>query len=105
VREYKVARVQDLREKRGFLVRVAGEEISIFKIDGEILAIGNVCPHQHFSKLHDGEIKGFTVTCPMHGWTYDLHSGVSTNGSGRVKTYAVEVRQDEVFLLRDGDAD
>ncbi|HTY12099.1 MAG TPA: Rieske 2Fe-2S domain-containing protein [Bacteroidota bacterium] len=105
MRHYKVARVADLKENRGFLVRVAGEEISLFKIDGEILAIGNVCPHQHFSKLHDGEIKGCTVTCPMHGWTYDLRSGVSTNGSGRVKTYSIEVRQDEVFLLRDGDAD
>ena len=62
--------MQDLRDNKGFLAKAGGEEISVFKIDGEFLAIGNVCPHQHFSKLHDGEVKGFTVTCPMHGWTY-----------------------------------
>jgi nitrite reductase/ring-hydroxylating ferredoxin subunit len=50
-------------------------------------------------------VKGFTVTCPMHGWTYDLRTGVSTNASGKVKTYKVEIRRDEVFILSHGDAD
>ncbi len=103
--EYKVARVQDLRDNRGFFAKAGGEEISVFKIGGELFAIGNVCPHQHFSQLHDGEVKGFTVTCPMHGWTYDLRTGVSTNASGKVKTYKVEIRRDEVFILSHGDAD
>jgi nitrite reductase/ring-hydroxylating ferredoxin subunit len=103
--EYKVARVQDLRDNRGFFAKAGGEEISVFKIGGEFFAIGNVCPHQHFSQLHDGEVKGFTVTCPMHGWMYDLRTGVSTNAGGKVKTYEVEIRRDEVFILSHGDAD
>lgn len=97
--------MQDVREKKGFLAKVNGEEISVFNIEGEFFAIGNVCPHQHFSKLHDGEIIGFTVTCPMHGWTYDLRTGISTNAGGKVKTYKVEIRRDEVFILSHGDAD
>jgi nitrite reductase/ring-hydroxylating ferredoxin subunit len=105
LQEYKVARIEELRDNRGFLTKVRGEEIAVFKIGREIFAIGNVCPHQHFSKLHDGEVKEFTVTCPMHGWTYDLRTGVSTNGSGKVKTYEVEVRRDEVFIRSHGDAD
>jgi 3-phenylpropionate/trans-cinnamate dioxygenase ferredoxin component len=105
LQEYRIARIEEIREKRGFLARVRGEEISVFKIGGEFFAIGNVCPHQHFSKLHDGEVKDFTVTCPMHGWTYDLRTGVSTNGSGKVKTYDVEIRRDEVFIRSHGDAD
>ena len=105
LQEYRIARIEEIREKKGFLARVRGEEISVFKIDGEFFAIGNICPHQHFSKLHDGEVKDFTVTCPMHGWTYDLRTGVSTNASGKVKTYEVEIRRDEVFILSHGDAD
>jgi nitrite reductase/ring-hydroxylating ferredoxin subunit len=105
MQEYKVARVQDLRDNKGFFAKAGGEEISVFKIGEEFFAIGNVCPHQHFSQLHDGEVKGFTVTCPMHGWTYDLRTGVSTNASGKVKTYKVEIRRDEVFILSHGDAD
>jgi 3-phenylpropionate/trans-cinnamate dioxygenase ferredoxin component len=105
LQEFRIARIEEIREKRGFLARVRGEEISVFKIGGEFFAIGNVCPHQHFSKLHDGEVKDFTVTCPMHGWTYDLRTGVSTNGSGKVKTYEVEIRRDEVFIRSHGNAD
>jgi nitrite reductase/ring-hydroxylating ferredoxin subunit len=105
LQEYKVARIQDLKDNKGFLAKVGGEEISVFKIEGEFLAIGNVCPHQHLSKLHDGEVKGFTVTCPMHGWTYNLRTGISTNASGKVKTYEVEIRRDEVFIRSHGDAD
>ena len=105
LQEYRIARIEEIREKKGFLARVRGEEISVFKIGGELFAIGNVCPHQHFSKLHDGEVKDFTVTCPRHGWTYDLRTGISMNGSGKVKTYEVEIRRDEVFIRSHGDAD
>ena len=105
LQKYRIARIEEIREKKGFLARVRGEEISVFKIDGKFFAIGNVCPHQHFSKLHEGEVKDFTVTCPMHGWIYDLRTGVSTNGSGKVKTYEVEIRRDEVFILNHGDVD
>jgi nitrite reductase/ring-hydroxylating ferredoxin subunit len=103
--EYKVGRVQELRHNKGFLTKVRGEEISVFKIEGEVFAIGNVCPHQHFSRLHEGEVKGFTVTCPMHGWTYDVRTGISTNASGKVKIFDVEIRRDEIFILSHGDAD
>jgi nitrite reductase/ring-hydroxylating ferredoxin subunit len=105
LQEFKVARVQDLRSNKGFLAKVKGEEISVFQIEGEVFALGNVCPHQHFSKLHDGQVKGFTVTCPMHGWTYDVRTGISTNAGGKVKTYEVELRRDEVFIRSHGDAD
>ncbi len=105
MQEHRVGRVQELKDNKGFLIRVHGEEISVFKVAGEIFAIGNVCPHQHFSRLHDGEVIGYTVTCPMHGWRYDLRTGVSTNASGRVKTYDVEIRRDEVFILSHGDTD
>jgi len=94
----KVTRVDALHEQRGTLVQVDGEDIALFKRDGVIYALNNVCSHQHFSKLHDGEIREMTVTCPMHGWTYDLRSGKAINGSGRVRTYHVRVKDGDVFL-------
>lgn len=96
--------LNDVREGRGSLSRVGGEEIALFKIRGECFAIGNVCPHQHFSMLHDGEVKDFTVTCPMHGWTYDLRTGQSTNASGKVKSFEVVIQGDELFIRKDADA-
>ncbi len=111
--ERKVARLRDLKERKGKLVCIDGEEIALFNIEGKIFAVGNVCPHQHFSKLHEGALDGKTLTCPMHGWSYDLESGKSINADGKLKTFAVEIRGDDVFLSRqedggqvnDGDAD
>jgi NAD(P)H-dependent nitrite reductase small subunit len=98
LKEYKVAETKDLKENKGFLVKVDGEEISLFKIGGDIFAIGNVCPHQHFSMLHEGEVAGFNLTCPMHGWTYDLRTGKSVNASGCVKTFPVQIKDGFVTI-------
>lgn len=94
----KVARVKEIHEQRGKLVVVNGEDVALFKRDGTIFALHNVCSHQHFSKLHDGEIQGLTIRCPMHGWTYDMVTGKAINGSGRVRTYNVKIEGEDVCL-------
>src|ERR1051326_686726 len=86
-----VARVDEIHEQRGTLVCVEGEEIAIFKREGQYFAMSNVCAHQHFSKLHQGQIEGFSVTCPMHGWTFDVRTGRAVSGEGRVACYDVKV--------------
>ena len=105
MQEFRVAKLKDLKKEGGFLARVAGEEIALFTVEGEVFAIANVCTHQHFSKLHEGELSGYVVTCPMHGWSYDIRTGISTNASGKVKSYEVAVRGEEVFVRKNGDAD
>ena len=94
----KVAALSDLREQRGKLVVVDGEDVALFKREGTVFAIQNVCAHQHFSRLHEGEINGLSVTCPMHGWTYDLVTGKAVNGDGRVRRYNVRVQGGDVYL-------
>jgi NAD(P)H-dependent nitrite reductase small subunit len=93
-----VAKVSEIAEKRGKLIRVGVDEISLFKVDGKVYAINNVCAHQHFSMLHQGEVNGGTVSCPMHGWTYSLETGAATTGNGCVKTYPVRVVGENVFI-------
>jgi len=63
-----------------------------------VYALNNVCAHQHFSVLHQGEICAKQVSCPMHGWTYSLDSGIATTGNGRVKTYPVKIQGSDVFV-------
>lgn len=96
--EYKIAKVKELRENKGLLTKVDGEEISVFKIDGNVFAIGNVCPHQHFSMLHEGEVSGFNLTCPMHGWMYDLRTGKSTDGNGCLRTFPIKIKDGFVTI-------
>ena len=94
----KVTTLSQLHEKRGTLVCVNGEDIAIFRINGNLYAINNVCAHQHFSMLHDGRVEEFSVTCPMHGWTYDMRTGKSITGEGRVAVYNVKIDGDDVLI-------
>lgn len=103
--QIKVAQFQKLKEGKGSRVCVNNEEIALFKVERKVFAVGNVCPHQHFSKLHEGMLEGKILTCPMHGWSYDLESGKAVNADGKLKTFAVEVCGDDVFLVHDGDSD
>ena len=64
--EVKVGRVADLSPGTGMAVYAGGQDLAVFNLDGEIVAMGNECPHQSGS-LGDGTLEGGIVTCPLHG--------------------------------------
>ncbi len=94
----KVARIAEIPERGSKLIRVEDNDIALFKVEGKLYAINNVCAHQHFSALNKGTLSGLQVTCPMHGWTYSLETGKAVSGDGRVKTYEVKVEGENVYL-------
>ena len=94
----KVATLREIHENSGKRIVVNGIEIAIFKRANSLYALNNVCAHQHFSLLHEGALVELTVTCPMHGWTYDMCTGISTTGQGKVATYAVKTEGDDVLV-------
>jgi nitrite reductase (NADH) small subunit len=93
-----VARVREIPDRRSKKIILGDREIALWHVGDKFYAIGNVCPHQHFSSLHQGILDGLFLTCPMHGWTYSLETGIASVGNGRVPTYRVEVRGEDVFL-------
>lgn len=101
MKEFPACAIDEIKEWKGKRVVIDGVEIALFKADGKIYAISNVCPHNRFSMLHEGEFKDCVVTCPMHGWAYDVRTGISVNVSGKVKTYDVEVKNGKVFVRID----
>ncbi len=96
---YRVCREEEVSEHRGKKVVADMEEFALFKVDGRICAITNRCPHQQFQKLHEGHFENGIVTCPMHGWSYDVRTGISTNASGKVRVIQTEVKNGAVHLL------
>ena len=94
----KIAQVDRLHRLRGTLVAVNGEDIVLFRRGSDVFALSNVCAHQHFSKLHDGSVTDTEVTCPMHGWTYDIRTGGATSGQGKVRSFPVRVLGNDVFI-------
>jgi nitrite reductase (NADH) small subunit len=54
---------------------VVGEQVVVlFNIDGSFFVLDGVCPHQG-GPLGEGELAGCIVTCPWHGWQFDVRTG------------------------------
>lgn len=54
---------------------VAGDRIvAVFQVDGEFYALDGICPHAG-GPLAKGELNGCVITCPWHGWQFDVRSG------------------------------
>ena len=71
-----VCAVDQIPENRARIVCAAGERIAVFKYDGRLSAISNVCQHQN-GPLGEGKIVGGCVVCPWHGYEYRPESGAA----------------------------
>ncbi len=80
------------------IVSALGDEIAVFKTLEGFKACQNICPHAGGS-LGKGANDGKTVTCPLHGWQFDLEKGNCLTEPGNdIKIYQIEVKEGEVFL-------
>jgi nitrite reductase/ring-hydroxylating ferredoxin subunit len=94
----KVAKISDIPEGESRIVQAGTQEIALFNVRGAIHAIGNTCLHQG-GPLGEGWLDGPVVTCPWHGWTYDVTTGRCTLAPGvSVPKYAVKIEGGDVFV-------
>ena len=78
--------------------QVEGKPVAVANVDGKFYAINNTCLHRG-GPLGQGPLEGKIVTCPWHGWEYDVTTGkISQNPTVGVSSYPVEVRGDEIFV-------
>jgi nitrite reductase (NADH) small subunit len=82
---------------------VVGERIvALFRVEGQFYALDGICPHQG-GPLGKGEVRDCIVTCPWHGWQFDLRSGQhQANPSLRHQAFPVRVEGNDVFVDLDG---
>lgn len=93
-----VAKLDDLKPGSCKHVNANGKEIALFNVDGEILALDGACPHQG-GPLGDGELNGTVVTCPWHGWEWDVKTGSSTQDPEmKVPKIEVKIEGDEIKI-------
>ncbi|WP_416148390.1 nitrite reductase small subunit NirD [Salipaludibacillus sp. HK11] len=95
----RVANVEEIPMQVGKEVKIDDLEIAIFRLSsGKYKAVENKCPHKQ-GPLSEGIVSGEYVFCPLHDWKIDLNSGdVQKPDDGCVRTYPVEVTNDEVFV-------
>jgi len=93
-----VCGVDEIPEKRACIATLAGERVAVFKYDGKVSAISNVCQHQN-GPLGEGRIIDGCVTCPWHGYQYLPESGASPPPfTEKVPTFNVRVANGRVLV-------
>jgi nitrite reductase/ring-hydroxylating ferredoxin subunit/DMSO/TMAO reductase YedYZ heme-binding membrane subunit len=93
-----VCGVDEIPEKRARIATLAGERVAVFRYDGKISAISNVCQHQN-GPLGEGRIIDGCVTCPWHGYQYLPESGASPPPfTEKVPTFNVKVAGGRVLV-------
>ena len=78
---------------------VAEERIvALFNVGGTLHALDGICPHQG-GPLGKGALAGCIVTCPWHGFQFDVTTGQhQTSQSLHQPTFPVKVESGEVWV-------
>ena len=97
----RVASISDLNPGENKIVFIEDEEIALFNIDGEFFAISNSCPHRG-GPLGDGTLEGDIITCPLHGWRFNVKSGMNEiMPNVKVQCYQVKIEGNDILVSLD----
>jgi nitrite reductase/ring-hydroxylating ferredoxin subunit len=116
---HRICRLEEIPDRDGVLADVGGREIGVFRVDDELYAYANRCLHQG-GPVCCGELIGATrtelgpggvferqvldtgemrLTCPWHGWEYDLCSGELVHDRRRrLRSFPVTVEDGVVYV-------
>ncbi|GAB5408453.1 MAG: hypothetical protein BalsKO_08180 [Balneolaceae bacterium] len=95
---YEVCPVSEIPEDCAKTVFIEGENIAIFKYDGKLSAVHNVCKHQ-MGPLGEGKIVDGCITCPWHGYQYQPEDGQAPPPfTEKLKTFEVNVLDGKVWV-------
>lgn len=93
-----VCAVSDIPENRARIICLSGERVAVFKYDGKISAVSNVCQHQN-GPLGEGKVVSGCITCPWHGYQYVPETGASPPPFvEKVPTFNVRVKNGRVLV-------
>lgn len=77
---------------------VGARQIAVFNQAGELHAIDNRCPH-HDAPLQRGKFERGIVTCPLHGWRFDVTTGQGVGRPGTaVEHYPAQIDGDDLLV-------
>ena len=94
----KVARVGDIPPGQATIVEAEGRSLALFNVGGAFYATDNECLHRG-GPLGEGFLEEKKVTCPWHGWRYDVATGqAEMDPSMKLNTYPVKVEGEEILV-------
>jgi nitrite reductase (NADH) small subunit len=93
-----VARLDELEPGSVRTVELDGTEIALARCDDGVFAVQGHCLHIQ-GPLGEGRLEGCVLTCPWHGWQYDVRTGENEfDGAIVLETYEVRVEDGDVKI-------
>ncbi|OLN96109.1 hypothetical protein CCHL11_03277 [Colletotrichum chlorophyti] len=76
------------------------DQVMVFKYKGKFHAVDHKCPHSSYPLSHGtpfdiedfGIVLSAGLTCPKHGWSFDLHSGMADRARYKLGVWEVQLR-------------
>jgi nitrite reductase/ring-hydroxylating ferredoxin subunit len=88
----------ELAEGKMHPVHIRGNQILLAKVGGEVFGVSNRCPHMG-CQLQGGILSGYILTCPCHGWKFDVRNGQYTeNPLTALTAYRCKVENGKVWV-------
>lgn len=115
--KYYFAEIEDIPHNKFLIKEIKGISMGAICIDDEYHVIMNYCPHQG-AEICRGKVSGTTVskeesqkiayclkgqvlTCPWHGWEFNIKNGESLFASKKqmkIKKFRCEVEGDKLYV-------
>ena len=93
-----VCDIDDIKEDKAKMFCIDTERIAVYKTQGKLFAVNNVCKHQN-GPIGEGKIVDGCITCPWHGYQYLPNNGCSPPPfKEKLSTYDVLIEGRMVWL-------
>ncbi len=93
-----VCTINDIEETRAKMAIINKERIAVFKYDGKLSAVHNVCKHQ-MGPLGEGKVVDGCITCPWHGYQYKPEDGCAPAPfKEKLHTYPLQLIGKKIYI-------
>lgn len=94
----KVLQISDLPTGSATTVKVGSAAVAVFNVEGTFYAMEDACVHAG-GPLGAGGLDGDIVTCPWHGWQFNVKKGCAIMSDEiTVKRYNTKVQDEAVYV-------
>jgi nitrite reductase (NADH) small subunit len=94
----RIGQLSDFPPGEGREFVVEDRIVAVYNVDGTLYALDGVCPHQG-GPLGKGTLCGQVVTCPWHGWQFDVVTGRHQLSRSVIQPgFAVRVEGDAIWI-------
>ncbi|WGV25400.1 NifU family protein [Halotia branconii] len=95
---FKVATFNQVPESSVLAVKIAGKSLLLYRQGVNITCYRNACAHLG-SPLEAGKVENGIITCPAHGFQYNLETGECLTALDvSLQPYQLQIKGDKIFV-------